>query len=50
MSLKTAGNSIIASGIVPRFDYLSNKTDELNNRLVLMCEQKVSYLFLTVKG
>ena len=39
-SLKNNGNSVIVSGIVPRFDNLNNKATEVNNRLVLMCAER----------
>ena len=39
-SLKKNGNLVIASGIVPCFDNLNNKTTEVNNRLVLMCVER----------
>ena len=39
-SLKNNGNSVIVSGIVPRFDNLNNKVTEVNNRLVLMCAER----------
>ena len=39
-SLKSNGNSVIVSGIVSRFDNLNNKTNELNNRLLLMCSER----------
>ena len=37
MSLIKVGNSVIVSGIVPRFESLNNKANEFNNRLVFMC-------------
>ena len=39
-SLKNNGNSVIVSGIVPRFDDLNKKATEVNNRLVLMCAER----------
>ena len=39
-SLKNNGNSVILSGIVPRFDNLNNKATEVNNRLVLMYAER----------
>ena len=39
-SLKNNGNLVIVSGIVPRFDKLNNKATEVNNYLVLMCEER----------
>ena len=39
-SLKNNGNSVIVSGIVPRFHNLNNKATEVNNRLVLMCAER----------
>ena len=39
-SLKNSGNSVIVSGIVPRFDNLNNKATEVNSRLVLMCAER----------
>ena len=33
------------SGIVPRLDYLNNKSNEVNRRLLLMCkESNISFL------
>ena len=40
MSLKTDENSVIVSSIVPRFDNLNNKANEVNNRLVHMCRER----------
>ena len=37
MSLIKDGNSVILSGMDPRFDNLNNKANEVNNRLVAMC-------------
>ena len=39
-SLKNNGNSIIVSGIVPRFGNLNNKATEVKNYSVLMCEER----------
>ena len=39
-SLKNNGNSVIVSGIVPRFDNLNNKATEVNSHLVLMCAER----------
>ena len=39
-SLKSNGNSVIVSGIVPRFDNLNNKATEVNIPLVLMCAER----------
>ena len=39
-SLKNNGNSVIVSGIVPRFDNLNNKATDVNNCLVLMCAER----------
>ena len=39
-------NLVIVSSIVPRFDTLNNKANEVNNRLVAM---EISLFFLTVK-
>ena len=44
-SLKNDGNTVTVAGIVPRLDELSNKANELNRRLVLMCkERNISFL------
>ena len=40
MSLKTDKSSVIVSTIVPCFDNLNNKANELNNRLVHMCRER----------
>ena len=40
MSLKTDENSVIVSSIVPRFDNLNNKANEVNNRLVHICRER----------
>ena len=37
MSLIKDGNSVIVSGIVPRFDNVNSKANKGNNRLVVMC-------------
>ena len=39
-SLKSNGNSVDVSDILPRFDNFKNKTNEVNNRLVLMCAER----------
>ena len=39
-SLKNNGNSVIVSGIAPRFDNLNKKATEVNNSLVLMCVER----------
>ena len=39
-SLKNNGNSVIVSGIVPRFDNLNNKATEVNKHLVLRCVER----------
>ena len=39
-SLKNNGNSVIVSGMVPRFDNLNNKATEVNSHLVLMCAER----------
>ena len=36
MSLTDDGNLVIVSGIVPRFDNLNNKANEVNNRSVVI--------------
>ena len=40
MSLIKNGNSVIVSSIVPRFDNLKNKANEVNNRLIVMFEDR----------
>ena len=45
-SLKKNGDSVVVSGIVPRFDNLNNKATEVNNPLVLMCaEENIPFYF-----
>ena len=39
-SLKNNGNSVIVSGIAPRFDNLNNKATEFNKSLVLMSAER----------
>ena len=39
-SLKNSGNSVIVSGIIPRFDNSNNKATKVNSRLVLMCGER----------
>ena len=44
-SLKNDGNTVTVSGIVPSLDELNNKENEVNRRLVLMCEERnISFL------
>ena len=44
-SLKNDDNTVTVSGIVPRLNDLSNKANEVNRRLVLMCkERNISFL------
>ena len=44
-SLKNDDNTVTVSDIVPRLDDLSNKANEVNRRLVLMCKEKnISFL------
>ena len=44
-SLKNDDNTVTVSGIVPSLEYLNNKANEVNRRLVLMCkERNISYL------
>ena len=44
-SSKNHGNNVTVSGIVPRFDELNNKENEVNNCLVLICkERNISFL------
>ena len=38
--LKSDENSIRVCGVVPQFDNLNNKVNEVNNRLALMCGQR----------
>ena len=45
MALESGRNSIVISGIVPRYDNLSNKINEVNNHLALMCGQRYGFLF-----
>ena len=43
--LKNDGNTATVFGIVPRLDEFSNKANEVNRRLVLMCkERNISFL------
>ena len=37
MPLESVENSIIVSRIIPRFDNLNNKLNEVSNRLALIC-------------
>ena len=39
-SLKNDTNTVSISAIVPRSDKLDNKATEVNNRLVLMCQER----------
>ena len=39
-SLKNDTNTVSVSAIVPRSDELDNKATEVNNRLVLMCQER----------
>ena len=44
-SLKNDGNTVTVSGIVPRLDDLENKANEVNRRLILMCQERnISFL------
>ena len=44
-SLKNVDNTVTVPGIVSRLDDLSNKANEVNRRLVLMCKEKnISFL------
>ena len=45
-SLKNDGNTVTVSGIVPSLDELNNKANEVNRRLVLMCQER-NILFLS---
>ena len=45
MSLIKDGNSVIVSGIVPRFDNVDSKANKGNNRLVVMCgDRRIPFL------
>ena len=45
MLLIEDGNSVIVFGIAPRFDNLSNKSNEVNNRLVVIVgDRDISFL------
>ena len=44
-SLKNDDNTVTVSGIVPRLGNLNNKANEVNRRLVLMCQERnISFL------
>ena len=44
-SPKNDDNTVTLSGIVPRLEELNNKVNEVNHRLVLMCEERnISFL------
>ena len=45
MSLRDNDNSVIVSNIIPRNENLNNKATEVNNRLLLMCEERKTPFF-----
>ena len=45
MSLKENDNSVIVSNIIPRNGNLNNKATEVNNRLLLMCQERKTPFF-----
>lgn len=40
ISLKSDGNSIIVSGVIPIFDNINNKVNKINHHVALMCWQR----------
>ena len=49
-SLKNDDNTVTVSGIVPRLDNLNNNTNEMNLRLVIMCNEMNFHSFHIIKA